>query len=242
MENQNISQIALQKIKESGIKPISKNVFNLKKVIFWSLVGSSLVIGAISFSVTLSMLFNNDWDLYQRFGFSFIFKTLPYFWVACLLFFAILGEFYYRKTFFGYRHRVITIMGIYIILTIIFGSILHFFRIGEIVEQSMSDNISIYHGFVFDKSEFWSHPEDGLISGKIIDVENNIIKIVDFNNVIWTVNMDNAIIGRQVEIEEGKTIRIIGDLDNNNIFVAEHLRPWIGAKLDVNDLKINMMR
>ncbi|HEY5587403.1 MAG TPA: hypothetical protein VIK86_00445 [Candidatus Paceibacterota bacterium] len=231
MENKDISQIALQRIKESGIKPISKNIFNLKRVIFWSLVGVSIIIGAISFSVTLSLLFNNDWDLYNKYGFNFILRTLPYFWVVCLLLFTILGEFYYRKTFFGYRHKVVTIIGVYIILTIIIGSILHLFRIGEIIEGSISENISIYSVLTFDKNELWSHPEEGLISGKIISITGNLINIVDFNNVTWNINIDNAIIGKKVKIKEGETIKILGDIDGDNIFTAEEIRPWVGSKL-----------
>ena len=242
MENKDISQIALQRIKESGMKPISKNIFNLKRVVFWSLVGTSIVIGGLSFSVTLSLLYNNDWDLFNKYGFNFIFKSLPYFWFLCLVLFTILGEFYYRKTFLGYRHRVVTIVGIYLISTIISGSVLHVFRVGEIIEQSMSENVPVYHGLIFDKNEFWSHPEEGLISGKIMLIEGKLIKIVDFNNNILEVNIDNAFITGRAKIQEGEYIKIIGDNDENNIFTAEEIRPWIGNKLNKNSVKLNKTR
>ncbi len=242
MENKTISQIALEKIKESGIKPISKNVFSIKRVLFWSLVGFSIIIGAISFSVILSILFNNDWDLYNKFGFSFIFKSLPYFWFVCILLLTILGESYYRKTSLGYRHRTVMIVFIYVTITIILGSILNIVGLGNIVEESMSENIPAYHGIMFDKNEFWSHPETGLISGKIISIDGNNLSIVDFNNNIWTINTENALIGGQTKIKEGEFIKLIGDVDDNNIFNAEQIRPWVGSKLNQGKQKGNPMR
>ena len=97
MDNKNISQIALERIKGEGIKPISRIVFSTKRVLFWVAVAVALVVSALAFSLILSALFNNDWDLYNKFGFSFILRTLPYFWFISLVVFIILGEFYYRK-------------------------------------------------------------------------------------------------------------------------------------------------
>jgi hypothetical protein len=225
MENKNISQIALEKIKESGIKPISKNVFNLRKVLFWSFVGFAVLVGTVSFAITLSILFSNDWYLYNKFGFGFILKSLPYFWLVCLLLFTLLGEFYYRKTLLGHRHRVMTIIGIYIILTVILGSILHLFGLGEIIEKSLSRNVPVYHIVVFDRNGFWSQPDEGLLYGKLIEVNGNAIKLVDSNNTVWNINIDSALIDKKVKIEVGEIIKIVGDQDDDTIFNADEIHP-----------------
>ncbi len=237
MENKDISQIALEKIRKSGLKPISKNVFNIKRVIFWSLVGTSIIVGALSFSVILLVLFNNEWYLYDRLGFNFIFKSLPYFWFVFLAIFTIMGDFYYRRTLLGYRHRTITIVGVYVVFTIILGSVLHVVGIGNIIEESLSKNIPVYRGFMFDKSEIWSHPEKGLLSGEITDVEGDIIKVLDLNGDIWILNVGGSFVGKKVNLRQGETIKIIGDIDEDNIFTVEQVRPWIG-----NGNKNNMMR
>lgn len=242
MQNKDISQIALERIKESGIKPISKNVFNLKRVLFWSLVGFSVVVGGLSFSVMLSILFSNDWTLYNKFGFNFILKTLPYFWFVCLLVLTFLGESYYRKTLLGYRHRMVTIIGIYVILMIISGTTLYIIGIGESIEQSLSENVPIYHGFMFDRTEVWSHPEEGLLSGQIIKVESNQIELVDFNNFVWIINIEKSFISSQLQIKKGEIIKIIGYMNNDGIFNAEQIRPWIKNKLNQNNPMFNMMR
>lgn len=227
MEKKDISQIALERIRESGIKPISKNVFNLKRVLFWSLVGFSIIVGVVSFSVTLNTLFNNDWYLYNKFGLHFILKSLPYFWVGCLLLVAILGKFYYRKTSLGYRHRTITVIGTYIILTVILGTVLYECGVGDAVEQSLSKNVPIYHIVIFNRSEFWLHPEEGLLSGRIIEVEDNVIKLIDANGNTWGVDISNAFVDRQIKIEVGQIIKIVGDINNeiDKIFTAEEIHP-----------------
>ena len=123
MENKNISQIVLERIKGEGLKPISKKVFNIKRILFWIAVIISLIIGAFTFSLILSELFNNDWDLFNKFGFNFILRTLPYFWLISLAVFVILGEYYYRKTLLGYRHTIIVVVGAYMASSIIFGTV-----------------------------------------------------------------------------------------------------------------------
>ena len=225
MENKDISQIVLQKIKESGIKPISKNVFNLKKVLFWSLVGFSIIIGAVSFSVILSMLFNNEWYLFGKLGLSFIFRTMPYFWFVFLAIFTILGDFYYRKTFLGYRHRTITIVGVYIFITMISGSVLYVLGTGKVIEESLSQNVPVYRVFVFDRDGFWVNPSEGFLSGKIIEINNNLIKVIDINKNVWVVNLENSLIDTKAKIKIGENIKIIGDIDDSNNFSAEQIHP-----------------
>lgn len=230
-ENKNISQIALEKIKESGIKPISRTVFSIKRVIVWSLMGLFIILGFISFSVMLSILFKNDWYLYSKLGLSFIFKTLPYFWIVFLLLFIFLGEYIYRKTSLGYRYNIFLILGVFVILAIIFGSMLHILGVGEKVEESFSSNIPMYHGVMFDKDKFWNNAKDGFISGKIISVNGYILQIVDFDNKVWFLDFSKSIIKNKVELIEGKVIKIIGDIKNDGVFIPEEIRPWNGKKM-----------
>lgn len=245
MENdyKDIGQIALQRIKESGMKPISKSVFSFKRVLFWALVGFSIIIGAISFSVILFILKNNDWDLFNEFGFGFVFKTLPYFWFICIIILTIVGESYYRKTSLGYRHRTIMIILIYIIITVILGSLLHFAGLGSSIEE-LSNNVPIYKIFTFDEDKFWSNSEGGLISGEIVLVNDNgkTISIIDLNRNLWTVNIENAVIMSKVQIKEGEFINIIGDANPGNIFIAEQIHKSNKANINILNLNNNIVR
>lgn len=234
MENKDISQIALETIKEKGIKPISKKFFDLKKVIFWSLAGFFVVMGSVSFSVLLFVLCNNDWYLYNKFGISFILKSLPYFWAICLLLVASLGGFYYRKTPFGYRPRTITIVSVYILLTVVSGTVLHTIGMGEIVEKSLFEKVPVYRIFVMNKNDMWHSPENGLLSGRIISIDGEVVRIIDFDGNIWSISMGDTLIDKKAKIEVGETLKIIGDTDNDadDIFKANEIHSWIGGKID----------
>ena len=231
MENKNISQIALERIREEGIKPISRNVFNIKRVLFWSVVGSSFIVGAFTFSLVISALLNNDWDLYNKFGFNFILRTLPYFWLISLAVFTILGELYYRKTLLGHRRGFIVIIGIYLVSTTVFGSIFYLVGVGNFVEESLENRAPIYRNIMLNRHEVWSHPEEGLLSGIIIRVVDNEIEVVDLNGFIWLVGTKDSFVRGRTEIEIGERIKITGNVVNNNIFHADEIRPWGNMKM-----------
>jgi len=230
MENKNISQIVLEKIQGEGLKPISKRVFNVKRFLFWTAVVISLIIGAFAFSLVLSGLFNNDWDLYNKFGFSFILKTLPYFWLISLALFVILGEYYYRKTLHGYRYTLIVVVGAYMASSIIFGSLFYVLRIGDVIEKSLSDVSPIYRNIILNRHEVWTHPEDGLISGKITRVGDGEIEIIDSNGNLWVIDTTTSVNRGKVRIEIGERIKIMGDVIDENNFIADEIRPWMGVR------------
>ncbi|NVN97460.1 hypothetical protein HXX01_04520 [Candidatus Nomurabacteria bacterium] len=230
MENKNISQIVLERIKGEGLKPISRSVFSIKRVLFWTAVTISLIIGAFVFSLILSGLFNNDWDLYNKFGFNFILKTFPYFWLGSLIIFVILGEYYYRKTLHGYRHTLIVVVGAYMASSIIFGSLFYVLRVGEVIEKSLVDVPLVYRNIILNRHEVWTHPEEGLLSGKITKIGDGEIEMIDSNGNLWIIDTTSSTNRGKVEIEVGERIKILGDIIDENNFIADEIRPWVGVR------------
>ena len=230
MENKNISQIVLERIKGEGLKPISKNIFSVKRVFFWVAVALSLIIGAFTFSLVLSSLFNNDWDLYNKFGFRFIFRTLPYFWFISLCVFVVLGEYYYRKTLYGYRHTIVVVVGVYMASSIIFGSIFYIFKISDLLERPFDDVPPQYRNMILNRHEVWGHPEEGLMSGRIMRIGDNELGVMDFDGSVWIISTENALIRKKVELELGRRIKIIGDKMDDRNFHADEIRPWMGMR------------
>lgn len=226
MENKNISQIAFERIRGECIKPISRKIFSIKRVLFWVAVAVSLIVGAFIFALVLSGFFNNDWYLYNKLGFGFILKTLPYFWIISLCVFTILGEYYYRKTLLGHRRSFIFIMEVYMISTTIFGSILYSFGTDEFIENYIANKAPGYSSFILNRHEVWSHPEDGLLSGTITKVGDGEIEIIDFNGLVWIINTKDSFIDSQTLIEVGRNVKIVGENTINNIFNADEIRSW----------------
>lgn len=210
------------------MKPVSKNFFSLKRALFLFLVIVAIIIGSISFSITLSFLVNNDWHLLGRFGFPFILKTLPYFWFICLVAFIALGEFYYKKTFRGYRHKSIVIVGSYLLITVVLGSVIYSIRVEKRIEQSLH-KIPIYRSVMFDREKIWSNPEGGMLSGRIISIEDKQIKIISPDRINWNVNTKNTFIGGRINLIVGQRINIIGEKTEDNNFTAKEIRPWFNS-------------
>jgi hypothetical protein len=226
-DNKDISQIILDKIKEEGIKPISKKVFDLQKFLFWFLVSLSIAIGSVSFSVVLLLLINNEWVLFNKLGLIYIFESLPYFWLICLLLFAALGKYYYRKTLLGHRRNIMMVVGLYAIITMLFGSIIYAVGIGNIIERSLYNNVSIYRGVTFDREKLWNLNDDGLLSGIVTNFDNNILKLRDSNGLIWNIDISEASLGRGVNIVKCAKLRIVGDEVSRGIFKADIVNVWV---------------
>lgn len=238
MENKNISQIAMDRIKENRIVPISRSIFSIKRVLFWVVVATSFIVGAFIFSFVLYALFNNDWYLYDKLGLSLVFRTLPYFWILSLVVFIILGEFYYRKTLLGHRRGLVVIVSIYLISTTLFGSVFYVVGFGDIIERSLSDTSPLYRNIILNHREVWTHPEEGLLSGEIIFINDNEIQIVDMDGYLWIINREGALIRGNIEVGIGNKIKIIGSKMDGNLFKAEEIRPWFGMGMNNRNLII----
>lgn len=225
-----LSQIAIETIKKTGMKPAPKIKFYFGKILFWSLVGIAILVGSLSFAIIIFLLINNDWHLYNKFGTGFILKTLPYFWLIFLAIFIFLGEYYYKKTTFGYRRRFLTIITAYIIITVLFGSMIYMSGLGESLENRLYKNIPLYRSMMFNQKNIWSQPQKGLLSGTILSNDVHYVEIIDFNSKKWNVNIDNAIIHNKVELSPNQIIKIIGTNQNNNWFYANEIRPWMNKR------------
>jgi hypothetical protein len=228
MIKKDISQITVETIKQTGMKPAPKAMFTFSKTIFWLLVGITIAVGSLSFAVILFLLINNDWSLYGRLGPGFILKTLPYFWFVFLALFIFLGEYYYKKTTFGYRYRFLTIITAYALVTVLLGSVLYASGFGGSIEEKLHTNIPAYRSVTFNQQNIWSQPEKGLLSGTILSVGSSTIEIVDFNNTKWSVEIHNTLIRDRVELYQNETIKIIGTSKGDGLFSANEIRPWRG--------------
>jgi len=46
--------------------------------------------------------------------------------------------------------------------------------------------------------------------------------------------MKNTLVSKRAKIEVGEIIKIIGDNDKDDIFMANEIRPWIGGRINQN--------
>jgi len=236
MEN---SQKLLQRIKTEKIVPKSKSRFIIKNIIFWIIFIISLIIGGLAVSIILFAFIENELDLINNFTGSklkMFLSFLPIFWIISAIIFLVLSIFGVRYTKTGYRYSPFLIISINIILSIILGITFYFTGGAKTIEQLFAKNISIYNSVEEKKVALWSNPEQGFLSGKIIEKnkENDFFTLEDFNQKKWKIEFKNADIKNRVTIQEKEQIKIIGKISQDDIFIAKEIRPWEGQGMQRN--------
>lgn len=226
------SQKLLEKIQSEKISQKSHWRFVLKNAFFWTLFAFSVIIGALSFSVILFAFNQTDFDLISQMADSrieFFLGLLPFFWIfSCVVFFLV-SVFVIRHTKTGYRYSPSLIFGSSIVLSIVLGTLLFFTGGAEKMERIFAENIPVYKSFEERKISRWSMPEGGFLSGRIVEREEGMLIIEDWNNKKWEVDFENAVIKGKLLLEKDEKVKMIGKISGDNIFVAEKICPWEGT-------------
>jgi hypothetical protein len=220
------------KIKEKKIEPRSKWRFLLKDYLIWVFFGLAILIGSMAFSVIIFLLTDNDWDVYKYLDKSFtsyVILSFPYLWIIILASFSFLAYFNYRHTKVGYKINPIAIVLVSVLISIFLGSILFKSGFGQAIDYTFSKNIPYYEKMIIYRQALWSNPEKGLFAGRIIEINNkNNFYIKSLDGEKWQIVGDDILWKGSVPQELGIRIKIIGEIDSDNIFIANEIRPWIG--------------
>ncbi len=230
-----LSKSILEEIKRNNIKPSLKWKFVLRNYLLWATGIIMIIIGGLSSSVIFYMLINNDWNVYNKFGtgfINFVFITMPYFWLIFLFLFLFMADYYIRNTKYGYRFSLIKIVLLSIFASIIMGVLFYSFGIGKIIDNEFSKRISIYNKLTYDRERAWMKPEKGLLIGVISSIDDNnnfIVKSLDNHN--WNIKGEDILIRKMVDFSVGGRVKIIGEIKEDEVFIAKDVRPWIGRSV-----------
>jgi len=231
------SQKLLEKIQSEKIAQKPRKQFVLKNIFFWTLFAFSIVIGGLSFSVILFAFNQTDFDLLSHVPNSKIelfLGLLPFFWIISCFIFLLISIFGIRHTKTGYRYSPLLVFSSSIILSIILGTTLFLFGGAEKMERIFSETVPVYKSLEERKVSRWSRPEDGFLSGIIIE-KNETITIIDWDEKEWKVDFKNATIRGRILLKKDEEVKMVGTMSENNIFVATRIGPWerTGRKQDV---------
>ncbi|MEA3399208.1 MAG: hypothetical protein U9R00_01700 [Patescibacteria group bacterium] len=223
------SQKLLNKITTGQIKPSPRWHFILQNYVFWGVFLIFAVLGSIAFSIILYAAAENDFDLFPLFGskIEFLFSVLPLLWILFLGIFSTISITGIRHTKTGYRYPLLKILSFNILLSIFLGTLFFYTGGAEKIEQIFAENIPVYESFEERRVLRWSNPENGFLSGIILENKNKeIILIKDFNGMKWKVDIQDASIRLKASLKSGEKIKIIGEILEDNIFIAKEIRKW----------------
>ncbi|PIP28514.1 MAG: hypothetical protein COX29_00800 [Candidatus Moranbacteria bacterium CG23_combo_of_CG06-09_8_20_14_all_35_22] len=230
-----ISQKVLEKIKQEKISPKSRWNFLLCRSAVIALLIFFLFAGAFSLGIIFSIFsqFEVGRIVGRPHGMGILFLSLPFIWIILLIFFAILAIVEFAKTRHGYKYKTTYVGGIFILAIIIFGAILYKLNFSDNMENYMNKNFSTYSQIVRTPEKVWSQPEEGLISGEIIEnkKEKEKIYLRDWDGEIWEVDYFQALVRPKVKKEIGEKVKIIGKKEDEYKFRAQEIRPWNGRQM-----------
>lgn len=220
----------LEKIQHDHVTQKSRFEFTAKNVLFWMLFSASILIGGLAFSVMIFAFSQTEFDLIEHLTHSrieFILSMLPILWIILTGIFAILSIWGVRHTKKGYKYSPLTVIGGSILCSIVLGTVFYLSGGAERFEAIFARNVPGYQSVEEKKLTTWSNPEQGFISGTIQSTGTTIL-LKDWNGDDWQIDTTNALIRGRASMNVGSQIKIIGELQQDNQFKAEEIRPWNG--------------
>ncbi len=225
-----LSKNILGKIKKEKIQPISKWSFLLKKSSIWSLFGISVILGGFAFGSILAQISSTEWNIRHQITDSFmffVFMTLPYLWIIFMLGFGALAYYYLRRTSKGYRYSTIIVVNSSLLISVLFGSALYASGLSTKFEHAFQEKSPLYREVLDRRVKLWKNPEKGLLAGKFIKhIDEENIEIIDLRKRIWTVNIAEVVVKKELPLRSNLPVKIIGEKKENQIFIAKEIRLW----------------
>jgi len=219
----------LAKIKEEKICPKARWRFLLKEYVVWVAGIISLLIGAAAISVMLYLFKYNDWEIYdqtRKTFLEFFILTLPYYWIVFLTIFVFIITYYFKHTKRGYRYSSLLLIGASIILSIILGGIFYIAGLGESLDNILGSRAPFYDSVINRHIDFWSKPDEGRLSGLVIEKEDGgRFILIDRGTEQWLVSTEESKPLPGAVIVVGQPIRLLGEETGNHQFKADEILP-----------------
>jgi len=225
----NIIQKVLGEIKTKKIEPKAKWQFLLKDSFVWVLFVLSILIGALATSAAIFNIKFSDWDVYGRMPIarsSFLISVLPYFWLIILVGLIFVSYYNLKHTKKGYKYSVVGIILLSLLASLILGSVSYSLGMGEKMERRATQHLPFYKGLEGRRMQMWQKHPDKMLAGKILKIYEGKLDLEDLKKEMWEVNTESAKIMSMVIFEEGEMIRVVGQKQDGQIFVAEGIMPW----------------
>lgn len=211
----NISDKALKLINKKQIKPIPKWEFVVKNWGLWLGFGICLILLVLGVGVSWFGLAGNI--------------IIPYIWLFIAVIFLVLSFLLFEKTKKAYRLNKSLVLIFIIIIAITIGGIIFKTGMANRIDKGLGARSIYYRQMVPIRIQAWSNPEQGYLSGIIINLtNNNKFEIKDFSGNIWKITGQNPLIRGRVVMDEGQEIKLIGTQTNGNNFIVDEIRPWNG--------------
>lgn len=219
----------IEKIKEEKIVPESRWALNWKNYLFWIICIFTLFLGAIFFSFIILNLLDIHPIIIHQLGLGKIFfilmRTAPYLWILLAVLAGVSGFLAIRKTKRGYRHSVLFVVSISVLIISLLGALIHMSKANRGMGERIFINKGLSRDMAFPMEKRWRSPRDGMLGGKVLAVKNNSFDLKSFNDEIWEIYYSERTKFKVKKVEENMPVIVVGEEAGKNKFRAFLILP-----------------
>lgn len=228
MQEETVQKV-MEAIEQKKLSPIPRWKFILKYTTLWIFGVFSILSGAVAFSLVLLLVLNEDWVEYKLLHGSFLnalFRMFPFVWGITFVVFLLVAYMAIRHTKHGYRFRLWSIVGVNILLSLILGIVLYVAGMSHWVDSGLGRHMPGYTPVERLREARWFNPEEGRISGEVIDVKvtENTFLLRDLMGNTWYVQVTLAKENNLDEIVVGTTVGVVGEVIEQGVFNARRIK------------------
>lgn len=142
-----LSEIVEKEIEARGMSPRPRWHFLLKRSVLWSLAVSSILIGAVSYSVANYVFFDNEGlspSVLLDTPLEVIVQNVPFIWLLLFGLFCVATYVGLRNTRSGYKYQTAGVVLAVLVATISLGQALNYFDFGQAVHRYLLNNTAFY--------------------------------------------------------------------------------------------------
>ena len=214
----------LDTIAKQKIAPRPAYVFLAKRSVFWALAFFSIFLGALSFAILLfaiSDFFATGWRVLDNIQFDEVLVAIPALWLVLLAAFSASAAYAFRNTRRGHRIKSIHIAGLSLLASLCLGVLLYLSNAAYDLHEYLEKHFPAYHEFTYVPFAEWSRPDQGFLGGTVIeDAVGGKIKVLDFHNKIWSIDVSSAQINLDNTLIDEGDIAIEGTRTGPDTFRA----------------------
>lgn len=152
-----------------------------------------------------------------------IFLGLPIMWFLIAVALGAISVFVGRQAEGGHRYRWPWILVSAVFLQTVFGYGLSQSAMGEHVEAFVGQKLRQEMRRQDWRQRAWGQPKEGLMVGRVIQIENQIITIKSPRKTDWDIDVSQAKTPPQFVPEIGMFLRFHGEKKSDNTFVADRV-------------------
>lgn len=216
-----IAENIIKKIQSSHLVPLSRDRIKRRKYLLWLCVCMFLGLGAF----IVSFFISDSGGIIEFVELDTLYAIFV--WIVAIFGISFLIYRDSRNIWRLYRYSMKQILGTILAIMIFGWLLLHFFG-GDVFVQNYLIKHTRYETIMSTYTS-WNKPEAGRLIGEVIKASKEGFTITDMSGRTWNVEIWLDLMTRKHKhlrdiLEEGNTVRILWNLQENKVFVAQDVK------------------